>query len=135
MQRLLGAVHHLRVDLDAVEPRLLHGDLWHLKILLDADDEDPIIVGVLDRDNVSWGDPWADWTIHCVRLRTGTEVDDFWETYGSAPITAAHQRRALLYRATHLAGARLDIHRRGLDLSEVPSKHWDLSDVLDALGA
>ena len=33
------------------------------------------------------------------------------------------------------AGARLDIHRRGIDLTTVPPVHWDLTDVIKGLDA
>ncbi|HEV2885322.1 MAG TPA: hypothetical protein VGX49_00290, partial [Jatrophihabitans sp.] len=60
-----------------------------------------------------------------------TEVDAFWQTYGrpagQSPV------RALVYRARNVLGARLDIHRRGLDLHDIPPIHWDVTDVLRAL--
>lgn len=119
--------------LDAVEPRLLHGDLWHVNILIDPDADKPIITGVHDSDRASWGDPLADWTVDRAQQRPGTERDAFWTTYGALPSDAATRRRLLYYRARNLVGGRLDIHRRGLDLSGIPPEHWDLAPVLAEL--
>ena len=35
------------------------------------------VTGVLDFDGACWGDPMAEWTIHRVRQRSGTDVDAF----------------------------------------------------------
>jgi aminoglycoside phosphotransferase (APT) family kinase protein len=131
VRRVLGAVSAHRAALDNVaEPRLLHGDLWTLNIMIDPDAAEPTITGVLDFDGASWGDPMSDWTIHQVRQRSGTDVDAFWDTYGHHAMDSAGAVRELFYRARNIAGARLDIHRRGINLDEVPPIHWDLSDVL-----
>ena len=45
----------------------------------------------------------------------------------------ASQIRALIYRARHVLGARLDIHRRGLRLRDIPPVHWDVTDILGKL--
>jgi aminoglycoside phosphotransferase (APT) family kinase protein len=131
VRRILASVDTHRAALDEVrEPRLLHGDLWQLNILIDPRASEPTIVGILDYDAASWGDPLADWTIHQVLRREGTEA--FWETYGPRP---AESLRQLFYQARSLIGARLDIHRRGIDLATVPPVHWDLADVLAGLDA
>ncbi|HEX5540773.1 MAG TPA: aminoglycoside phosphotransferase family protein [Micromonospora sp.] len=131
VRRIRAAVDTHRAVLDEVrEPRLLHGDLWRLNILIDPDAPEPAIVGILDYDGASWGDPLADWTIHQVLRREGTEA--FWETYGPRP---AEPIRQLFYQARCLAGARLDIYRRNIDLATVPPVHWDLTDVLKGLDA
>jgi aminoglycoside phosphotransferase (APT) family kinase protein len=133
-RRVAAAVQTHRAVLDAVDgARLLHGDLWRLNILIDPHAAEPTIVGICDWDGASWGDPLADWTIHQVRLRSGTEVDAFWDTYGAPAGDAAGTLRQLFYEARHLIGARLDIHRRGIDLADVPPVHWDLSEVLSRL--
>jgi aminoglycoside phosphotransferase (APT) family kinase protein len=131
VRQILTAIdtHHAALD-EVREPRLLHGDLWRLNILIDPDAPRPTIVGILDYDGASWGDPLADWTIHQVLRRENT--DAFWETYGPRPTEPIRQ---LFYQARNLAGARLDIHRRGIDLTTVPPVHWDLTDVIKGLDA
>jgi aminoglycoside phosphotransferase (APT) family kinase protein len=134
--RVLAAVQSHQAALDEVrQPRLLHGDLWTLNILIAPGAKTPTITGVFDFDVASWGDPQADWTIHRVRQRSGTEADAFWETYGPPPTDSASAVRELFYRARHLIGVRLDIHRRDIDINTVPPVHWDLSDVLTRLDA
>jgi aminoglycoside phosphotransferase (APT) family kinase protein len=134
VRRVAAAAGVHRAVLDTVsQPRLLHGDLWRLNILLDPDAAEPTITGVLDCDGASWGDPMADWTIHRIRQRPGAEADAFWDTYGRPAMDAASALRELFYRGRNLVGVRLDIHRRGIDLDDVPPIHWDLSDVLSRL--
>ena len=136
VRRIAAAVETHRDVLDRVtEPRLLHGDLWTLNVLVDPDAAEPTITGVLDFDAASWGDPLADWPIHQARNRAGTEVDAFWAGYGQLPDDADAELRQQFYRARSRAGARLDIHRRGIELTTVPPKHWDLAEIVVALDA
>ena len=134
VRRIDAAVGTHRDAVDAVvEPRLLHGDLWQLNVLV-AGPDDVTVTGVLDWDAASWGDPLADWTIHQVRLRAGkSDVDAFWEMYGPPPDDADAGVRQLLYEARSRAGSRLDIHRRGLDTASINPVHWDVADIADAL--
>ena len=134
VHRLVEVADADRPLLDAVQPRLLHGDLWHVNLLVDPDAPEPTITGLCDSDRASWGDPLADWTIERARQRPGTERDAFWTTYGPLPQDRGSRRRALHGRARNVLGARLDIHRRGLDLTAIPREHWDLGPVLAALG-
>ena len=132
--RVIAAARRHRAVLDEVTvPALLHGDLWTLNLLVDTDPDRPTITGVLDCDAASWGDPMADWTITRALAKAGTEVDAFWQTYGRPSEQQANPVRALLYRARNVLGARLDIHRRGLDLAGIAPVHWDVTDVLSAL--
>jgi len=144
-QRIMAASQRHAAALDEITvPALLHGDLWTLNLLVDSDPARPSITGVLDCDAASWGDPMSDWTINRVLSRAGSEVDAFWQGYGdpsgpgypSGPGDASERRRirALLYRARNVLGSRLDIHRRGLDLRDIPPVHWDVTEVLAALG-
>lgn len=134
IHRVIAATETHRTALDEVgEPRLLHGDLWRLNILIEAGTDEPTITGILDCDAASWGDPLADWTIHRVQQQAGTEVDAFWDTYGRPATDAAAAVRELFYRARNLIGARLDIDRRGIRLETVPPIHWDLTEVLTRL--
>lgn len=122
VDRVIEVIRANRAEFDEVAPRLLHGDLWSLNLLVDADVN---ITGVLDWDTASWGDPYADWTIHQALGRP--EAADFWTGYGPPPPDRLRQR---VYRARALAGARLDIHRRDIDLATVPARYWDLSTVI-----
>ena len=132
--RMIAAAERHRAELDEVTvPALLHGDLWTLNILVDTDPDRPTITGVLDCDAASWGDPMSDWTINRVLSRPGTEVDAFWQACGSPAGGRSEPVRALVYRARNALGARLDIHRRGLDTRDIPPIHWDVTDVLSAL--
>lgn len=134
IDRLISAAEDHRDALDQItEPRLLHGDLWHLNILVDSDPDRPTITGILDHDSASWGDPLSDWTISQVRIRAGTEADAFWGTYGNLRPDRAAKIRNLFYQARNLLGARLDIHRRNLDLATIPPVHWDIAPLLEAL--
>lgn len=108
------AAHRHRQVLDEItEPRLLHGDLWTVNVLLDPDAAEPSITGVVDSDRAIWGDPLADWPIRQAGQRPGTERDAFWDSYGQLPATPADQLRALFYRARHLSAIRLERHRLG----------------------
>jgi aminoglycoside phosphotransferase (APT) family kinase protein len=134
VHRVIAATNSHRAALDeAGQPRLLHGDLWSLNILIEPGNDEPTITGILDCDAASWGDPLADWTIHRVRQRAGTEADAFWDTYGYPATDASAAVRDLFYRARNLIGARLDIDRRGIDLETVPPIHWDLAEVFARL--
>jgi aminoglycoside phosphotransferase (APT) family kinase protein len=131
---ILAAVQARRAVLDQIsEPRLLHGDLWRLNILLDPDAAAPAITGVLDADAALWGDPLADWTIHRVQQLASTDADAFWHTYRRPVESTATALRQLFYQARNRAGVRLDIHRRGIDPTTVPPMHWDLTTIVSHL--
>lgn len=117
---------------EITEPRLLHGDLWTVNTMIDPGAPEPTITGVFDCDRTSWGDPEADWTIFLATRRPGTERDTFWDTYGPLSATAGAARRSLYYRARHLAGARLEMHRLG-HTTDLPATYHDMRDVLAAL--
>lgn len=137
LQRIVDAVSAHRSVLDEVRtPSLVHGDLWTLNLLVSAEADDPVITGVLDFDTARWGDPWSDWPIHQARVRVGTEADDFWAGYGASIARDDDQAmiRQLFYTARLTAGARLDIHRRNIDLNTVPPIHWDLAPLVRQLG-
>lgn len=105
IERLITTVAAHRDVLDRItEPRLLHGDLWTLNVLVDSDPDRPTITGILDYDAAYWGDPLADWTITQVQSRAGTEVDAFWDTYGTPAAGDAEKVRACFYRARNILG-------------------------------
>src|SRR6185312_1353028 len=76
------------------------------------------------------GRPARGLTIHRVRQQPGSEAGAFWDAYGPPPAGPTSEVRELFYRARNVLGARLDIHRRGLDLAGIPAVHWDLGEVL-----
>jgi fructosamine-3-kinase len=106
----LARTHHVVLD-EITTPRLLHGDLWTVNILVKRCDEGPRIVAILDSDRTFWGDPMADWTMFLLHLNAGTEVDVFWETYGFPEGHREAQFRRLIYQGRYLGGARLEHHR------------------------
>lgn len=117
---------------EITSPRLLHGDLWTVNVLLDPGSSEPTITGVVDGDRALWGDPAADWTIYRAGRRPGTERDAFWETYEPSTTTPAAATRSLFYRARHIAASRLERHRLG-NLTELPETYDDMHDVLACL--
>lgn len=133
-QVIEAATHDTTVLDEITEPRLLHGDLWTVNTMIDPDAPEPTITGVFDCDRTSWGDPEADWTIFLATRRPGTERDAFWDSYGPLSATPGAARRSLYYRARHLAGARLEMHRLG-NATDLPATYHDMRDVLAALTA
>ncbi|WP_406629355.1 phosphotransferase family protein [Amycolatopsis sp. WGS_07] len=113
---------------EITEPRLLHGDLWHVNVMLTPELE---IVGVIDHDRSWWGDPAADWTIHMASAKPG-EREAFWDTYGQPDTSSAARRRALYYRARHLGAVRLERHRLGKE-GRMEESYSELAEVLAAL--
>jgi aminoglycoside phosphotransferase (APT) family kinase protein len=135
VRELAAAADRHRAVLDEItEPRLLHGDLWTVNVMIDPGAPEPTISGVFDCDRTSWGDPDSDWTIFMAGRRPGTERDAFWETYGSRSSTPGAAWRALLYRARHIAAVRLERHRLG-NSEAVPDTYDDMRDVLAHLKA
>ncbi len=130
-RRIIDLARHHRAVLDDIPgPRLLHGDLWTLNILIDAAAAEPTITGVLDSDRACWGDPLGDVPLDRVRHLAEAEQDAFFTGYGTPVSTAGTELREQFYRARHLIGSQLDIQRRGMDFAKIPAIHWDLTDVL-----
>ncbi|MEQ4206631.1 aminoglycoside phosphotransferase family protein [Actinopolymorpha sp. B9G3] len=124
---------HQRGVLDEVaSPRLLHGDLWTVNVMIDPAASRPTITGVIDGDRAMWGDPAADWTIYRAGRRPGTERDAFWEAYGPPTSTPAAATRALFYRARHIGASRLERHRLE-NRRDLPETYDDLREVLTHL--
>ena len=130
-RRIIDLARHHRAVLDDIPgPRLLHGDLWTLNLLIDAAAAEPTITGVLDSDRACWGDPLGDVPLDRVRHLAEAEQDAFFTGYGTPVSTAGTELREQFYRARHLIGSQLDIQRRGMDFAKIPAIHWDLTDVL-----
>lgn len=131
VRRVVQLAEANRAVLDEItEPRLMHGDLWTVNVLIDPAASEPTITGVVDCDRVSWGDPQSDWTIEMAGRRPGTERDAFWESYPQFASTPTADVRASIYRARMLGAVRLERHRLGRDNA---STYDDMSAVLDQL--
>lgn len=135
VQEVMAAADKYQAVLNEVtEPRLLHGDLWTVNVMMASDAPEPTITGVFDNDRTSWGDPASDWTIFMAAKKPGTERDAFWETYGSRPSTPSSARRSLFYLAKHIGAIRLERHRLG-NADAVPETYQQMREVLDQLQA
>ncbi|MGH3874747.1 MAG: phosphotransferase family protein [Pseudonocardiaceae bacterium] len=135
VQEVMAAADKYQAVLNEVtEPRLLHGDLWTVNVMMASDAPEPTITGVFDNDRTSWGDPESDWTIFMAAKKPGTERDAFWETYGPRPSTAVAARRSLFYLAKHIGAIRLERHRLG-NADAVPETYQQMREVLDQLQA
>lgn len=135
VREVAAAADKYRAVLDEVtEPRLLHGDLWTVNVMMDPNAAEPVISGVFDNDRTSWGDPESDWVIYMAAKKPGTERDAFWDTYGPRPSTAGAARRSLFYLAKHIGAIRLERHRLG-NADAVPETYEQMREVLDQLRA
>lgn len=111
-RELLNIAASNKPVLDEVrEPRLLHGDLWTINIVVEPDTPEPTVSGLFDCDRVTWGDPESDWAIYRAAGRPGTERDAFWQTYGPLDDEPHAHWRRLFYEARNIAAARLERHR------------------------
>ena len=131
---MAAADKHRAVLNEVTEPRLLHGDLWTVNVMMALDAAQPTISGVFDNDRTSWGDPESDWTIYMAAKKPGTERDAFWETYGPRPSGDAADQRSLFYLAKHIGAIRLERHRLG-NVDAVPETYEQMRAVLDRLHA
>ena len=133
VREVAAAADKYRAVMDEVtEPRLLHGDLWTVNVMMDPNAAEPVISGVFDNDRTSWGDPESDWVIYMAAKKPGTERDAFWDTYGPRPSTAGAARRSLFYLAKHTGAIRLERHRlRNADA--VPETYEQMREVIDQL--
>ncbi|QIZ37037.1 phosphotransferase family protein [Saccharopolyspora sp. ASAGF58] len=127
-----AAVKHRAVLDEVTEPRLLHGDLWTVNVMMEPDTAEPRISGVFDNDRTVWGDPESDWVIYMAAKKPGTERDAFWETYGARPATPGAAVRSLFYCAKHTGAIRLERHRLG-NTDAVPESYEQMRVVLDQL--
>ena len=117
-------------------PRLLHGDLWPVNILVERDGaSDPRISAVLDSDRVAWGDPLADWTFYLLPRRTTARIQAiFWDEYGAPETTVGARFRAGIYEGLNISNVLFELRRGGrMDLE--PQSHDELRAVVAALQA
>jgi aminoglycoside phosphotransferase (APT) family kinase protein len=135
VRQIAAAAGRDRAVLDEVTvPRLLHGDLWTVNVMLDPGADEPVICGVFDNDRASWGDPEADWPVYLASLKPGTARDAFWDGYGTRPSGAAAARRSLYYLARHIGAIRLELHRLG-NAEKVPQTYEQMHGLLARLTA
>lgn len=133
VRRLAVAAERHRAVLDEIDrPRLLHGDLWTVNVLIDPDAaEVPRITGVVDSDRAWWGDPLADWTIFCATRLHGADHRAFFDSYGPLPDGDHDRLRDRLYLARHLVAIRLERHRLGN--ADFAATYDDVREVLAGL--
>ncbi len=132
--RLLELVGDHTVFLDEITcPRLLHGDLWLFNLLIERTKEGPRIVGVLDADRGSWGDPLADWTFFLLSRRASPQEQAlFWQDYGQPGAGPGEMFRAQVYQGLH-QGKILSVARRDGNERVVNKAYRALEDVVNAL--
>lgn len=114
---------------EITEPRLLHGDLWTVNVMIEPD---LTVTGVYDHDRSWWGDPAADWPIRMALAKPGAERDAFWDAYGVLDASPNARRRMLYYRARHLGALRLERHRLGHS-ERLADSYAELATVLGEL--
>jgi aminoglycoside phosphotransferase (APT) family kinase protein len=121
--RELRDVAQTRADLldEVTVPRLLHGDLWTMNILIERGPGGAHINAVLDSDRVSWGDPLADWTFYLLPRRASERMQAaFWDGYGRPAATLGVRFRAHVYEGLHLGNVLTEVRRRGRTDLEPP---------------
>jgi aminoglycoside phosphotransferase (APT) family kinase protein len=95
-------------------PRLLHGDLWPVNILVERGEGGARISAVLDSDRVARGDPFADWTFYLLPRGTTERVQAiFWDQYGARETTLGARFRAGVYEGLHISNVLTDMRRNG----------------------
>lgn len=129
---LTVAQNHPDILDEITQPYLLHGDLWLVNILVNRHQEEPRIVGIIDNDRASWGDPMADWTIFILERNSDTEEAAFWETYGLPEKTSEAQFRTLIYRGFYTGAIRLEQFRLN-HRQAVNNTYEDVHKVIEGL--
>jgi hypothetical protein len=110
-----------------------HGDLWLFNLLIERTREGPHIVGVLDADRGSWGDPLADWTFFLLERRASPQEQAlFWQAYGRPDAGPGARFRALVYQGLH-QGKILSVARRDGNERAVNKASRALAEVVNAL--
>jgi aminoglycoside phosphotransferase (APT) family kinase protein len=132
--RLLELVRDHTCFLDEITcPRLLHGDLWLFNLLIERTKEGPRIVGVLDADRGSWGDPLADWTFFLLSRRACPQEQAlFWQGYGQPLAGPGARFRTQVYQGLH-QGKILSVARRDGNERAVNKACRAIAEVVNAL--
>jgi aminoglycoside phosphotransferase (APT) family kinase protein len=135
VRTVVMAIDHHAAVLDQIDqPRLLHGDLWTVNIVIAPAASEPTITGVVDCDRAWWGDPMADWSNYRAVQRPGSERDAFWDEYGAPETTAETRIRDLIYQARHLSAIRLERLRLG-KTDELAETYGAMRDLISKLGS
>lgn len=100
----LVATHSDLLDVIA-KPHLLHGDLWLRHLFVERGPQWPSIVGLIDAEFASWGDPLFEWTLIRLALLAPDGSEPFWETYGPLDQSAEGRFRAKICQAWSLSGS------------------------------
>ncbi|MGV9668822.1 phosphotransferase family protein [Nocardia niigatensis] len=112
-REVIGMLDRHRDVLDDIRtPRLLHGDLWIVNLILADSVDRPTITGIVDNDRTWWGDPEADWPIFMALRKPGTQRDAFWNAYGRLDDSPEARWRRQIYHARHTLSIRLEYSRR-----------------------
>ncbi len=133
--RALAATARRRADLlDRIaEPRLLHGDLWTINVMIEPNTPEPVVSGLFDCDRTWWGDPESDWAIYRALGKPGDVRNAFWDGYGPLVQDPAARWRRLFYEARNLATIRLERHRLG-NAEGVAASYPEITAVSRRLG-
>jgi aminoglycoside phosphotransferase (APT) family kinase protein len=130
-RRLIEVIDGHRDILDEIRtPRLLHGDLWIVNLILAESAVAPTITGIVDNDRTWWGDPEADWPIFMALRKPGTDRDAFWDSYGPLDHSPEARWRRGIYRARHILSSRLEYSHNGRASDRITATYRDLSDLL-----
>jgi aminoglycoside phosphotransferase (APT) family kinase protein len=133
VRQVAAAAARHRSVLDRItEPRLLHGDLWTVNVMIDPAAPEPTITGVYDCDRAWWGDPDSDWAVFLARRRPTPERAAFWQSYGPLDGSPGAPLRSLIYQARNVGGSRLERHRLGHH-DDVPDTYEQMREVLARL--
>jgi hypothetical protein len=134
LRQLLELAREYSAILDEIAcPRLLHGDLWLFNLLVERTMEGPRIVGVLDADRGSWGDPLADWTFFLLERRASPQEQAlFWQGYGRQEAAFGVRLRKLVYQGLH-QGKILSVARRDGNERAVNKASCALIEVVNTL--
>ncbi len=120
-------------SLTLIRPRLLHGDLWLFNLLIQRTKDGPRIVGVLDADRGSWGDPLADWTFFLLSRRASPQEQAlFWQEYGQPVAGPGALFREQVYKGLH-QGKILSVARRDGNERAVNRAYRALAEAVSAL--
>lgn len=123
---------HSAVLEEIAQPSLLHGDLWLVNLLIKRIEDVPAIVGLIDNDRASWGDPLADWTMFLMERNSAMERLDFWHTYPQSISSPHIHFRKQVYYGCHCGAVLLEqfrLHR----LSEMEQTYQELRVVVEIL--
>ncbi len=135
MRAILELAHNYTKLLDQItQPRLVHGDLWTVNILLKHEESGPQIVAVLDSDRGSWGDPMADWTMFLLNWHKPKGAEAFWEAYGQVTEGLGPEFRKLVYQALAIGGAFIEAQQHGRK-DTIIRGYNDLKNILSQLQA